>query len=140
MVQARHLTGGTEKNHENLSNDSPSPGRDFNPGSPEYEAGVLTAGRRRSLKTCGFEYDLLQVYRISLHEDISRGGSLMLLPLLQTALHTSIGLCTDTATVFQLFRILHSVVAALLHPKISHAWLSPVFRNSAFVESTVAPS
>jgi hypothetical protein len=38
---SRHLTGGTEEKHKNLSLDSQSPGRDFNPGHPEYEAGVL---------------------------------------------------------------------------------------------------
>jgi hypothetical protein len=41
---------GSEKTHENLSQDSQSPGRDFNPGPPEYEAGVLTARTRRSVK------------------------------------------------------------------------------------------
>jgi hypothetical protein len=33
---------GTEENYENLSPDSRSPGRDMNPGSPKYEAEVLT--------------------------------------------------------------------------------------------------
>jgi hypothetical protein len=39
-VLSRHLPGMTEGNHENLSQDSRSPGRDLNPGCPEYE-GVL---------------------------------------------------------------------------------------------------
>jgi hypothetical protein len=38
----RHLPGGTGENHENLSNNSRSPVRDFNPGPPEYETGVLS--------------------------------------------------------------------------------------------------
>jgi hypothetical protein len=36
------IPGGTEENHENLSQNSQSPGRDLNPGPPKYEAGVLT--------------------------------------------------------------------------------------------------
>jgi hypothetical protein len=37
-----NLPGGTKENHENLSQDSQSLGRDLNPGPPEYEADVLT--------------------------------------------------------------------------------------------------
>jgi hypothetical protein len=33
---------GLRKTMKNLSQDSRSPGRDLNPGHPEYEAGVLT--------------------------------------------------------------------------------------------------
>jgi hypothetical protein len=33
---------GLRKFTENFSQDSPSPGQYFNPGPPEYEAGVLT--------------------------------------------------------------------------------------------------
>jgi hypothetical protein len=47
-VLSRHLPGRTEGNHENLSQDSRSPGRDLNPGCPEYE-GVLTAWPWRSV-------------------------------------------------------------------------------------------
>jgi hypothetical protein len=32
------LPTGAEENHENLSHDSRSPGRDLNPVPPEYEA------------------------------------------------------------------------------------------------------
>jgi hypothetical protein len=32
-----HLSGGTEENHENLSQDIRSPGRDLNPVPPEYK-------------------------------------------------------------------------------------------------------
>jgi hypothetical protein len=39
---SQHLLGGTEENHENLNQDSQSPGRDLNPGPPEYEAEMLT--------------------------------------------------------------------------------------------------
>jgi hypothetical protein len=35
---SRHLAGGTEEDHENLSEDLRSPGRDLNPGPPKYEA------------------------------------------------------------------------------------------------------
>jgi hypothetical protein len=38
------------KTTTNLSQNSLSPGRDFNPGPPEYEAGVLTTRPRRSVK------------------------------------------------------------------------------------------
>jgi hypothetical protein len=34
-VLSRHPPGGTEENHENLSQDSWSPDRDLNPGPPE---------------------------------------------------------------------------------------------------------
>jgi hypothetical protein len=34
--------GRAEKNHENLSQDSQSLGRDFNLGPPKYEASMLT--------------------------------------------------------------------------------------------------
>jgi hypothetical protein len=37
------------KTMKNLSRDSQSPGRDLNPGHPEYEAGVLTTRSRRSV-------------------------------------------------------------------------------------------
>jgi hypothetical protein len=39
---SQHLLGGAEENHENLNQDSQSPGRDLNPGHPEYEAEMLT--------------------------------------------------------------------------------------------------
>jgi hypothetical protein len=41
-VLSKHFTEGTEENHEKLSQDIRSPGRDLNPGRPEYEAVVLT--------------------------------------------------------------------------------------------------
>jgi hypothetical protein len=47
-VLSPYLLGGTEKNHENLSQDSRSPGRDLNPRRPEYEVGVSTTLPRRS--------------------------------------------------------------------------------------------
>jgi hypothetical protein len=37
-----HLPRVTEENHERLSQDHRSPGRDLKPGLPNYEAGVLT--------------------------------------------------------------------------------------------------
>jgi hypothetical protein len=40
---------GRTKIMKNLSQDSRSPGRDLKPGSPEYEAGVLTTRLRRSV-------------------------------------------------------------------------------------------
>jgi hypothetical protein len=43
-----NLPGGTEENHENLSQDSRSPGRDLNQEHPEYKAGVLPTQPRRS--------------------------------------------------------------------------------------------
>jgi hypothetical protein len=45
-----HLKGLT-KTTRNLSQDSLSPVRDFNPGPPEYESGVLTTRPRRLIKT-----------------------------------------------------------------------------------------
>jgi hypothetical protein len=41
-VLSRHPHGGTGEGHENISQDSRSPGQDLNPEPPEYEAGVLT--------------------------------------------------------------------------------------------------
>jgi hypothetical protein len=38
----RNSPRGTEENHENFSHDSRSPGRDSNPGRPDYKAGMLT--------------------------------------------------------------------------------------------------
>jgi hypothetical protein len=43
------LPGGTEENHENLSQDCWPPCRDLNPGPPEYEVGVLITRPRRIL-------------------------------------------------------------------------------------------
>jgi hypothetical protein len=40
---------GLRKNTKNLIQDSWSPGRDLNPGPPEYETGVLTTQPRRSV-------------------------------------------------------------------------------------------
>jgi hypothetical protein len=39
---------GLRKTMKPLRQDSQSPGRDLNPGLPEYEAGVLTTRPRRS--------------------------------------------------------------------------------------------
>jgi hypothetical protein len=41
-IPSWHSPGRTEKRHENLSQDSRSPGRGLNPGPPKYEARVLT--------------------------------------------------------------------------------------------------
>jgi hypothetical protein len=40
-VLSRHFPGGTEESHENVSPESRSSVRDFSPGPPEHEAGVL---------------------------------------------------------------------------------------------------
>jgi hypothetical protein len=48
-VISRHFPGGTEKNHKDLTQDSRSPGRYLNLGTPEYEAEVLTTRLRRSI-------------------------------------------------------------------------------------------
>jgi hypothetical protein len=48
-VLSSYLPGGIEKNHKNLSQDSPSPGRGMNPGPPEYEAGMLNTRPQRSV-------------------------------------------------------------------------------------------
>jgi hypothetical protein len=49
----RHHPGicleGLRKTKKNLSQDKGSPGRDFNPGPPEYEAGVLSTQSLRSV-------------------------------------------------------------------------------------------
>jgi hypothetical protein len=45
------MPGVTENNHENLDQDSRSPGRDLDPEPPEYEAGTLTDRPRCSVKT-----------------------------------------------------------------------------------------
>jgi hypothetical protein len=49
-VLPRKSSGGTKEKQETLSQDSRSPGRDLKPGPPEYEAGVLTTGPRRSMR------------------------------------------------------------------------------------------
>jgi hypothetical protein len=41
-VLSRHLSGGNEENHGNLSQDSWPLGQDLNPGPPKYKARVLT--------------------------------------------------------------------------------------------------
>jgi hypothetical protein len=38
-----NLPSRTQRNHVEVSLDSRSPGRDLNPGSPAYKAGVLTS-------------------------------------------------------------------------------------------------
>jgi hypothetical protein len=43
----RHLPGGIEKNHKNLTQDSQALGPDLNLGPSEYEAGVLTTQPER---------------------------------------------------------------------------------------------
>jgi hypothetical protein len=45
----RYFPAGTEENHENLSQDSRSPGRNLNLGPPKYEAGLLTTRPWRSV-------------------------------------------------------------------------------------------
>jgi len=48
-IHFRHLTGGTEENHKNISHNGRSPGRDLNPRTTEYEAEVLTTRLRRTV-------------------------------------------------------------------------------------------
>jgi hypothetical protein len=48
-VLSQHSPGGTEKNHENVSQDSRSPGRDLKLVTPGYKAGVLTNQPRCSV-------------------------------------------------------------------------------------------
>jgi hypothetical protein len=43
-VLPRHLPGGTEEKQK-ITQDRRSPGRDLNPGPPEYETGVLATQR-----------------------------------------------------------------------------------------------
>jgi hypothetical protein len=52
-VLFRHLPGGTEENHKNLSQNSWPPGRDSNPEPPEYKVGMLTTQPRRSVERLG---------------------------------------------------------------------------------------
>jgi hypothetical protein len=47
---SKYFSGGTEGNHEHFIEDIRSPGRDFNPGPAEYEAGVLTTRPRRLVR------------------------------------------------------------------------------------------
>jgi hypothetical protein len=56
-VLSRHSLGGTEGNQEKPQ-DIPSPGRDMNPGSPKYEARVLTTRPRYSV-------DVIVIVKIS---------------------------------------------------------------------------
>jgi hypothetical protein len=41
-VLSWHMPGGTEENHNILSQNNRSPGKNVNLGPPEYEVGVLT--------------------------------------------------------------------------------------------------
>jgi hypothetical protein len=51
---SQHFPGGTEENHENVINDSRSPGQDFYLGPSEEEAGVLVNHSIISLKSGKF--------------------------------------------------------------------------------------
>jgi hypothetical protein len=59
---------GLRKITKNLSQDSRSPGRDLNLGSPEYEEGVLTTQPRRSRDS--------SAGRVTVYELDSRGSIL----------------------------------------------------------------
>jgi hypothetical protein len=48
-VLSRICLEGLRKTTKNLSQDSRSPGRDLNPGPPEYKAGVLTTRAQHSI-------------------------------------------------------------------------------------------
>jgi hypothetical protein len=48
-VLSQHSPGGSEKYHENFSQGSQSPGRYFNRGPAEYEAGMLPTRPRHSV-------------------------------------------------------------------------------------------
>jgi hypothetical protein len=61
-VLSRHLPGRTEENHKNLSQDSWFPGRDLNPGPPEYETGVLTTRPRLLVTKTGVPSTQLMCY------------------------------------------------------------------------------
>jgi hypothetical protein len=49
-VLSLHSPGGTEKNHENVSQDSRFSGRDVNPRPPKYEALMLITKPQSSAK------------------------------------------------------------------------------------------
>lgn len=53
---SRNFSGGSEKNHDNLSQSSQSPGRDLKSRPPAYEAGVITTGPRRSVSRMVRDY------------------------------------------------------------------------------------
>jgi hypothetical protein len=42
LYYPRHLSGGSEENHEKPQSGSLIPSRDFNPGPPEYKTGALS--------------------------------------------------------------------------------------------------
>jgi hypothetical protein len=60
-VLSRHSTEGMRKTTKNLSQDSFSTGRNLNPRPSEYEAGVLTARPRRSVRN-SYEVSVLKLY------------------------------------------------------------------------------
>jgi hypothetical protein len=66
IMQEAAFAGGAEKNKKKLNQHSRSPGRDLYPGSPEYEAGVLTTRPRRSVV-----FVVVVVVRYSLSQHIS---------------------------------------------------------------------
>jgi hypothetical protein len=51
-VLSQHLTKGLMNTTKNISEYSLCPGRDLNPGPPEYGAGVLATQARRSIEGC----------------------------------------------------------------------------------------
>jgi hypothetical protein len=56
MVLSRNLPGGTEENHENLIQNSRSPGVHLRPGPPEYRAEVFSARPRSSVVQKSFTW------------------------------------------------------------------------------------
>jgi hypothetical protein len=58
---------GLRKTTKNFSQDTRSPGRDLNPGPPEFEAGVLTTQARRSVasyRVLGTTTNGLSIYNL----------------------------------------------------------------------------
>jgi hypothetical protein len=59
-ILSRRSLEGTEKEHEDLIQDSRSPGRYFIPGHPEHEIGMLTTGPQCSAKL----FSLVLIYEV----------------------------------------------------------------------------
>jgi hypothetical protein len=55
-VLSPHLGGGTEENHEEVSQDSPHSGRDPNRASPEYEEARALAPGGTGNQICALSY------------------------------------------------------------------------------------
>jgi hypothetical protein len=66
-VLSRHLPVGTKEIHKQFSQDNRSPGRDFNPGPPECEAGLLST--RPEIQSVGLSFNYFHQWESIYHDE-----------------------------------------------------------------------